>query len=175
METRKSAIEKNKLCLLYLFEVCDQRLSDNQLLYICNELDLMDYFDLNNCLSELSEAGLVDRSEAINGVFYSITEIGSSTYDFFKKQVPFSQRELIKEYADKHRDELLMQSRIFSEYLQIGEHQFRVILKILEHNLPVFEINLFAHSKEEAERFAVSWRKNAMTIYQNTISDLLKE
>ena len=175
METSKNAIEKNKLCLLFLFKAFDQRLSDNQLLSVCTELSLMDYFDLNNSLHELNEAGLLEKSEAVNGVFYSITQIGASTYDFFKKQLPFSQREVIQSFANEHREVLLAESRIFSEYLQISEHQFRVMLKILENNLPIFEINLFAHTKEEAERFAVSWRKNAMSIYQKTISDLFKE
>ena len=175
MEISKSAIEKNKLSLLYLFIVFDQRLSDNQLLSICTELEIMDYFDLNTCLSSLTDAGLTEKSEAINGVFYTITPIGISTYDFFKKQIPFSQREIIREYAEEHKDDILMQSRIFSEYMQLSEHQYRVIMKILENNLPIFEINLFAHTKAEAEHFAVTWRKKAMQIYQDTLSGLLKE
>ncbi|MBR4078839.1 MAG: DUF4364 family protein [Christensenellaceae bacterium] len=174
MEVSRKGIERNKLTLLHILREFDTRLSDNQLLEMVTELDLMGYFDLNSCLRDLADNGLLKRDEAINGIFYSITEMGSETLDFFKKQVPFSLRQELSEYAEVHRDDFAMQSRIFSEYMEIGDHQYRVILRLVENSIPVFEITFFAHSREEAEMYVNSWRRNALEIYENTFRDLMK-
>ena len=175
MEVSRKGIERNKLTLLHILREFGTRLSDNQLLEMVTDLDLMGYFDLNSCLRDLADNGLLNRDEAINGIFYSITEMGSETLDFFKKQLPFSLREELKAFAEEHRDEFVMQARIFSEYLEIGDHQFRVILRMVENSIPVFEITFFANSKQEAEMYVNSWRRNAFEIYENTFKGLMKK
>ena len=135
----------------------------------------MDYFDLNSSLRDLADNDLLKREEAVNGIFYSITDMGSETFDFFKKQVPYSLRNELAEYARQHRDDFSMESKIFSEYMEIGEHQYRVILRLIENTIPVFEINFFAASKEEAEVYINAWRRKAFRIHESTFRNLLTD
>jgi len=173
MEVTKKGIERNKLTLLHILREFGTKLTDNQLLAMVNDLGLMDYFDMNSSLRDLADNDLLNREEAVNGIFYSITEMGSETLDFFKKQLPFSLRQELAAYAEQHRDDFSMQSKIFSEYMEIGDDQFRVTLRLIENMMPVFEISFFANSKEEAERYVNSWRRNAYMIYENTFKGLL--
>ena len=172
MDSTKREKEKNKLSILYLLMEFDISLTDTQLIAICTDLGLMDYFDLNNYLCELSQNGLISREEAVNGVFFSVTEIGRTTFDFFKKSLPLSERTAMAEYARLHRDEFRNRSRIFSEYMQVSDHQFRVMLKIFENSLPIFEISFFAHTKQEAQQYVDTWRQKAMEIYAKTFEAL---
>lgn len=174
MEVNKKAIAKNKLLLLYLLDKMGMRLSEAQLMEITNQEELMDYFDLHAGLAELTSNHLLEQSKAVNGTFYEITDIGRSTLEFFQKEVPYSKRQKLAEYADLHRDALRLESQLFAEYLRIGDHQYRVTLKILENDVSVFELSFFAFTKEEADKFVKSWRKNAMEVYRKTFDNLLQ-
>lgn len=173
MEVTKKGIERNKLTLLHILREFGTKLTDNQLLAMATDLELMDYFDLNSSLRDLADNDLLNREEAVNGIFYSITDMGSETLDFFKKQLPYSLRQELSEYANQHRSDFSMESKVFSEYMEIGDHQFRVILRLIENTMPVFEISFFATSKDEAEVYINAWRKKAFAIYENTFKSLL--
>ncbi len=175
MEVNKNAVEKNRIAILHIMSEYDGRLTDTQLLSVCTELSLMDYFDLNNSLHELSAAGLLERTESVNGVFYERTAMGETTLEFFKKELPFSLREQLSAYMKANRDRLTEETRIHAEYIKLSEHQYRVMMKLLENDLPIFELSFMTDSREEAERFIRSWRKNAMEVYHNTFSMLIRE
>ena len=175
MEVTKKGIERNKLTLLHILREFGTKLTDNQLLVMVTDLGLMDYFDLNSSLRDLADNDLLKREEAVNGIFYSITDMGSETFDFFKKQVPYSLRQELSEYAEQHRDDFTMESKVFCEYMEIGEHQFRVVLRLIENTIPVFEITFFATSKDEAEFYIKAWRRKAFKIYESTFKNLLTD
>ena len=174
MEVDPKAIEKNKVYLLYIIHAFDLRMSEEQIITVCNEFDLMSYFDIKICLENLAAAGLLEKSESVNGIFFEINELGTTTLGFFQRELPYSDRVEIDEYAKEHRTEFFNNSRIYATYHMVSEDQFRVIMRLLEKNLPIFEISLFAASKMEAERFINSWRENAIDIYQTTILNILK-
>ena len=62
MESNKNAIAKNKLAILYILNKMDIRLSDTRLIEAADTLGLMDYFDLNSALHDLTENQLADMS-----------------------------------------------------------------------------------------------------------------
>ncbi|MBQ9942163.1 MAG: DUF4364 family protein [Christensenellaceae bacterium] len=173
METDQNAIAKNKLLLLYIMQKAAIKISDNRLISICNDLSLMDYFDLSTSLSELEENGLIQRTQSINGTFYQIGEMGISTLEFFEKELRMSQRQRIAAYCEEQREAMRMESQLFAEYIRLGEHQFRVTLRILENDVTSFEINFFAATKAEADRLVQGWKKNAMEAYHKVFETLL--
>ncbi len=175
MEVSKTAIAKNKLYILYILDKIEIKLSDTRLIQIANELGLMDYFDLNTALSELADNYLLSRTNSINGTFYQITELGKSTLEFFEKELLKSIRQKIEEYCQENREQLSLESHLFSEYIRVSEHQYRVTLKILENDVSVFEISFFATTKAEADKFVQGWRSRAMQVYQKTFENLLSD
>ena len=101
--------------------------------------------------------------------------MGASTLELFQKELPFSKREAIDAYARQNKDRLRLESQLFAEYLQIGENQFRVTLKLMEKDVPAFELSLLTTSKAEAARIAEGWRRNALEVYQSVFRHLLKK
>lgn len=173
METQKSKIAVNKLLILYILECAEYRVSDMRLILACGELALMDYFDLNSALHDLVENHLAEQSDSVNGTFYTISDIGKTTLDFFRKELLYSLRTKIGEYCQKHREDIRLDSQLYTDYMRISDEQYRVNLRLLENDLTVFEVSFFAASKEEADRYCKKWRENALAVYAKTFETLL--
>jgi len=47
-------------------------------------------------------------------------------------------------------------------------------MRILERNFPIFEVMMICSSKEEADRFARGWQKNALDVYAKTVTSIVK-
>ena len=173
MQATERAVAKNKLTILYTLRAAKIRLSEEQLIRLANDLDLMDYFDITVNLHELAENNLIEPINTMNGVFYVITEIGSSTLDVFINDVPFSVREKLDAFMDANREKLKQDGRLFGEYMQVGEEQYRVTLRILDDNIPAFEVSFFVASKSEADGFVKGWKKQAINVYRKVVEMLM--
>lgn len=175
MEINQDKIAVHKLTLLYLLHHARASLSEERLSEICAQLGLMEYFDLKTNLHDLTENHLITFLDQINGRFYSITESGSSTLSFFQKNLLYTTRSKIDTYLQAHEQELSLEASISAEYIRLSDHQYRVILRILEKNIPSFEISFLAESAAEADKYVTAWRTRALHIYRSTFELLISK
>ncbi len=176
MQLNPKFVAKNKLSILFILSCADFDIREDQLIEYVSDTKLMEYFDLMKSLSELKENSLINiiPSGTAMASSISLTDIGKTTLEAFIKELSFTWRESTEEYFDKNRERLLLESKLFADYLRIGENQYRLTLRIVERNLPVFEIMMICTSKEEADSFAKGWKKNAMQVYLDTTTSILK-
>ncbi|MGI5849259.1 MAG: DUF4364 family protein [Christensenellales bacterium] len=166
------AIAQNKLLILYLLKTINIQLSELQILRIVTENNWLNYFDLKECMFELIESNLVEQRETPNGTFYAVTDLGRTTLYYLEKELLNSQRKAIDEYCSKNRDDLRLETELFAEYIKIDEGEYKVMLKVLENQIPVFELNLITYSQNSAEDFIKKWKHVAPKIYKNTYNSL---
>jgi hypothetical protein len=167
------AIAQNKLLILYLLKSINIPLSELQILRTVTENNWLNYFDLKECMFELIESNLVDQRETPSGTFYSVTELGLSTLFYFEKELLSSQRKAIDKYCSENRDDLRLETELSAEYIKIDEGEYKVMLKVLENNVPIFELNLVTYSQATAEAFIHKWKHAAPKIYKRTYDDLV--
>ena len=91
----------------------------------------------------------------------------------FEHDIRNSYRVRITEYCRAHKTELRAESQFVGEYYRLDLNEYRVILKILDPDVTVFELDLKVFSKDDAMHAVESWRKNAPRIYK-TVFELLK-
>ncbi len=173
METQKNKIAVHKLLILYILECAKSKVSDLRLIEICNQLSLMDYFDLNSALHDLVQNHLAQQSNSVNGTFYTISDVGETTLEFFRKEMLYSSRTKIADYCEKHQEDIRLDSQLYTEYMRITDDKYRVNLRLMENDIIVFEVSFFASSKEEADRYCSKWRSNALRVYAKTFETLL--
>lgn len=166
--------EQQKLFVLYAMNAASFPLLDEQLINLSNTIGLMNTFALQTALGELVDSQLAQKSDSVVGPLYSVSDMGASTLSLFKKELPYSKREAIDQYIRQNRDQLKLDSQLFAEYLQIGENQFRVTLKLMQNSIPAFEMNLLVTSKAEAAMIAAGWRKHALQVYQSVFHHLIQ-
>ncbi len=164
---------RQKIAILYLLSKCGVRMSEKRLTEAASQLSLMEYFSLRTNLHDLTENGLVKREDSVNGRFYSLTKVGLGTLDFFKKDLYASMREDIDAYAEKNAPDIQLESRVFAEYIRLSDDQYRVVLRIIENDLFVFEMTFFAASRGEADKYVTAWRKKALEVYRQVFEALL--
>ena len=165
-------IAQNKLLILYLLKTINIPLSELQILRSVTENNWLNYFDLKECMFELMESSLVEQCETPTGTFYSVTELGRTTLFHLEKEMLNSLRKAIDEYCSANRDELRLETELSAEYIKIDEGEYKVMLKILENHVPVFELNLITYSQVSAETFISKWKKVAPKIYKSAYDGL---
>jgi hypothetical protein len=166
------AIAQNKLLILYLLRSISMPLSEMQILRIVTENGWISYFDMKECMFELIESKLVEQRETPSGDFYAISELGRNTLFYFEKELLGSLRKSIDAYCEANRDDLRLETELSAEYVRIDEGEYKVMLKVLENQIPVFELNLITYSKESAEAFIKKWKDVAPKIYKSTYDSL---
>ncbi len=166
------AIAQNKLLVLYLMKTINIQLSELQILRIVTDNGWLNYFDLKECMFELIEGRLMEQRETPNGTFYAVTELGETTVYYLEKELLESQRKAIDAYCAKNRDDLRLETELAADYIKIDEGEYRVMLKVLENQQPVFELNLVTWSKNSAEAFIRKWKDVAPAIYKSTYDSL---
>ncbi|MDD5017381.1 MAG: DUF4364 family protein [Eubacteriales bacterium] len=169
---RIEAIAQNKLLILYLLKTINIQLSELQILRIVTDNGWLNYFDLKECMFELIESNLVEQRETPNGTFFAITELGRDTLFSLEKELLNSQRKAIDAYCTANRDDLRLETELFADYIKIDEGEYKVMLRVLENQVPVFELNLIIYSQHSAEAFINKWKKVAPKIYKDTYDSL---
>ncbi len=168
------AIAQNKLLILYLLRSISMPLSEMQILRIVTENGWINYFDMKECMFELIENKLVEERETPSGAFYAISELGRNTLFYFEKELLASLRKAIDAYCVSNRDDLRLETELSADYIRIDEGEYKVMLKVLENQIPVFELNLITYSKDSAEAFIRKWKLVAPKLYKCTY-DMLAE
>ena len=169
---RIEPIAQNKLLILYLLKTINIQLSELQILRIVTDNNWLNYFDLKECMFELIESNLVEQRDTPNGAFFTITELGETTLFYLEKELFNSQRKAIDTFCIENRDELRLETELFADYIKIDEGEYKVMLKVLENQVPVFELNLITYSQNSAEEFIKKWKHVAPKIYKSTYDSL---
>ncbi len=165
MEVTKRGRLVNRLSVLFIIKNAPISINEKQVVEVCLDLNLMEIIDAKLTLSDLSENGLIDVRESINGDFFSVSPTGDNTLEFYEKELNWSTREKIREYMKENAASIELESRVFVEYFRVTDNKYRVNMRIMDENVTMFEMTLLASSKMEAAKISEGWKKNAMKVY----------
>ena len=76
------ALAENKLIILYLIEKIEIPLSNSEICQFALEKNLMDYFSVQQYLSELVDSGLLEMTTENNSTRYTTTPPGKETPNY---------------------------------------------------------------------------------------------
>jgi len=169
---RSQTMAQNKLLMLYLLNRSEMELSELQIMRLMDELGLMSYFDLKECLFELQQNGHIYMSETPQAALYAITGSGKNIADVLGNDLRLSARKAVDTYLDTNRDKLKMEAHYVAEYIKISGSEYRVIMKVLEEGMTILEISIIVYSREEAQAMTEKWKDKAVDIYKELLGRL---
>ncbi len=175
MTNKYIKIPQSKLIILYMFKSISLQLSELQAIKYLTTNDWANYFDVKEHLDDLVSSNMLLKQETPNGRYFSITESGIESIDLFYKEILFSVRKDIDDFAQESKEVIKLESGLFSDYLKLSEDEYRVNLRVLDNARTTFEINIMVYSKHEAESLMNNWVSRASNIYKYTYSELIKE
>ncbi|MGL5416862.1 MAG: DUF4364 family protein [Clostridium sp.] len=174
---KESSLElaENKLLVLYILKLLKQPITNTQLTEIVLENSFINYFTLQQYISELSEATFIQYIEVSDKKLISLTEKGDSVLSFFKNRISTSQLTSIDEYIKNHIDLIKKELTIHSDYTLAKNNSFLVHLKALEDDVPLIDLTLSVPTKKQATYICGKWQENPSEIYNQIISLLFNE
>lgn len=174
MSLDTSELAENKLLLLYILKKIDMPVTNAFITQIVLENNLINYFSLQQYLSELISSAMIKDSKDDRTHELSLTKLGNDTLTFFPERIPKKKKEIIDEYLEVHLIGIKNELEITGEYEPVSDNNFMVYLKLHGNKGPLIEIKLPASSNNEAKEICSNWKANSSSYYP-IIIELLKK
>ena len=174
MQNNTQDLTINKLIILFLLKNINTPITQTQITDFVLYKEYTDYFSLQQYLSELAEAKLIDSYKDHNDTTYIINKRGIHILDMFINRIPFSVKNDILEFTKEDSLKVNLFCRIFADIID-DENNYVVDCSIKEKENPILELKIKTASKDEAKLIRMNWLKNARSIYKTIISDLTEE
>lgn len=168
-------LAQNKLLILYLIKTSKTPFSNSQITEFMLEKNYMNYFLVQQYLSELINSNFIEVLNQDSEEVYSIVKKGEVALSYFEERIPDSiKTELNNKFVEIEEDEKI-ETQIMTEYYEKENGQFVVNLKLVENEETLFSIYLDVATKKQANLICDRWKNNTEYIYQNIINLLTDE
>lgn len=162
-----------KLIILYVIEKIKFPLTNGQLCAFFAEEQYTDYFTLQQVLVDMVDTELLRTETIRTSTYYSLTDQGKETLDFFHTQIPTPIREDIDEYLKKNQFELREENAVLADYEKIGAEEFVATLSIKEQSSELVKIQISVPLEAQAIQICDKWQKKNSDIYSYLVQELL--
>ena len=110
-------------------------------------------------------ANLICSFEQDEESFIKITTEGKKALELTKSLLPG----LLKLKADtifkEENSNIVEESSVVTEFIPKDENNYTITCKIVEQNETIFEVSVYAASREKAKQISDNWKSNATTLY----------
>lgn len=162
-----------KLIVLYIFKNIDIPLTKNQIINITLENNLIDYFTLQECITELETSDLIGIIESNQKPSYILTKSGQQTIDVFEERIDTSIKDLIRKFISENKEKIKKETEILSNFYEKSENEYIVNLKVIENQITIIDLTLSVVSAKQAKLISEKWKNMAHKVYGDLISSLI--
>lgn len=171
-----SHLAENKLVILYLVDRMGIPLSNSEICQFSLERNLMDYFSVQQYLSELVESGFLDQSKDNNDTRYTVTKEGQHVLTYFMKHISPYYKTQVSDYITENGKRIQMEFEVTANYFPELNDDYLVKCGVYNSDgSNLMEISLSVTTKEQARMICSNWKKNVSTLYGTILADLVKE
>lgn len=149
--------------------------SNLQLIDFIAQSGLMNYFDLQTALHELSLAGQVIRTQVPGDAVFTLTPEGEEAINLFVSRLGESAREQVAAAAPAFREQMRKDRELYAQISHEGRNEYHAQLGIAEGSLHLLRLDLSLPTAELAGRFRDAWAEKARDIYDYIIATLSGE
>ena len=167
---------ESKLIILYLINRMVLPMSRGQIVEMIMENEIMDFFTLQQSLTEMTNIGLLESSQENAGdnntTRFTATEDGLNTLEFFERRISVHTRHIINRYANENRHKIKKDyEKTATFFPNDTQDEFHVKCGIYEEERALLELQITVDTREQAKLIQTNWRTNA-TMYSKML-DLL--
>lgn len=167
-------VAQNKLLILYILNTSPSKFTNAELTEFVLDKGFMNYFILQQYLSELIEGELIKIIIEDELEKYNVIEKGIITLELFQSKIPDKiKQELMNDFKIQ---ELLKikETQIVADYYPKENDQYTVNLKLIENDETLFSLYLDVSSEEQGEKFCSLWKDKTEMIYQKILNIFIK-
>ena len=175
MYETSAELAENKLLVLYVIKSLRQPISKTQLTEIILENNFINYFTLQQYISELETAKFVEYIEKNNKKLITITTKGENVLSIFNDRISPIKRDIIDNYISKAIDNIKKELTIHSDYTIEKNNSFIVNLKALEDETLLIDLKISVPTKKQATSLCNRWKENPSDIYTKIVQVLFSD
>lgn len=175
MYENSAELAENKLLVLYVIKSLRQPISKTQLTEIILENNFINYFTLQQYISELETADFVGYVEKNNKKLITITDKGENVLSIFNDRISPIKRDIIDNYISKTIDNIKKELTIHSDYTIEKNNSFIVNLKALEDEILLMDLKISVPTKKQATSLCSRWKENPSEIYTKIVQVLFND
>ena len=167
-------LAQNKLLLLYIIDKSEIPLTNGQITEFVLENNYMNYFLVQQFLSELTRSKFIEYSRKEEKERYTILKKGKLTLNYFIHKIPDEIKNDIDKKFEVKKEELKRETQIIGDYFKKNKNEYVVNLKLVEKDSTLFSLYLNVVSSEQAKMICNNWKSNPDKIYQKILNTLIK-
>lgn len=175
MYENSAELAENKLLVLYVIKSLRQAISKTQLTEIILENNFINYFTLQQYISELEIAKFVEYIEKNDKKLITITTKGENVLSIFNDRISPIKRDIIDNYISKTIDSIKKELTIHSDYTIEKNNSFIVDLKALEDETLLIDLKISVPTKKQATSLCNRWKENPSDIYTKIVQVLFSD
>ncbi len=175
MYENSAELAENKLLVLYVIKSLRQPISKTQLTEIILENNFINYFTLQQYISELETAKFVEYIEKNDKKLITITTKGENVLSIFNDRISPIKRDIIDNYISKTIDSIKKELTIHSDYTIEKNNSFIVDLKALEDETLLIDLKISVPTKKQATSLCNRWKENPSDIYTKIVQVLFSD
>lgn len=154
-----------KLMNLYMLKQVNFPLTNAQLTDFFLAHEYTSYFNLQQVLNELLEAGLIRMHSNHNASRYEITREGEETLDFFGKNISPAIIADMDQYLKENRFRIRNEAGVLADYYKSTSQDYVVHMEIREGKSSILDLSLSIPDREQAEAMCALWEKKSTEVY----------
>lgn len=173
MNGNSNEIALNKLIVLLILREIDLPITTAQITDIVLENNLINYFDLQQCLQELEEAKMIIKFG--NRETYQNTEMGLKTIELFFSRIDDAVISKIKAYVSKNKEKIRLETQVRSDFIKKSDTEYIVNLKVIEKDIVLIDLSLNVVSAKQAKLICSNWENKYYQVYDQIMGLLIKQ
>ena len=173
-ENSSEELAYHKLLILYILDKINMDLTNSQITQVVLETEMMNYFSLQQLLSQLMESKFLITYKDSDREYYSLTQKGIETLEYFLSRIPENSTKKVDEYIFNNKENLLADTQVKSSFVKQSDNEFIVNLRVIENQCNLIDLNLNVSSEKQAKLICNNWKSNASDMYAEVIDLLIR-
>ncbi|MGL5380410.1 DUF4364 family protein [Clostridium sp.] len=175
MYENSAELAENKLLVLYVIKSLKHPITNAQLTEIILENNFINYFTLQQYVSELITSEFLKYDVINDKNLITITEKGASVLSFFADRISTMKKKIIDDYLLAMMDSIKKELTIHSDYTLGKEDTFVVNLQALESESLLIDLKVSVPSKKQAVSLCNRWKSDPSDIYTKIMNALFSD
>lgn len=161
-----------KLIVLYMLNKVKFKLTYAQISEFILAEEYTNFLTLQQVISDLQDTELIKADTLMNRTYFSITDEGRKTLDYFGNRISDAIRRDIDIFLDEKHLELKNESSITATYYKATTGEFETQLVAREKDIELVNIKLSVPTEDMAASICDSWQRKNQTIYKYLMQEL---
>ena len=131
------------------------------------------YFHLQESLSEMIDANLLETETIRNTTYYHMTDEGLNTINYFDNQISDEIKADIHKFLTENSYELRNEVSVIADYHKTTGSEYTVTCQVKERDTYLINLTLSVPTEEAAKAICNNWKKKNQDIYSYLMKELL--